>query len=489
MPSSPSRPTTRCSTSSVLVGRSVLRPTARARGHLAASPSQDATRRRSPEYGVRPARLARVPRRRAGRGGAVRRLAADGDLLAHDSASSPQAPSSARTNESRAIALDRARDRSAERRRSGPARAPARARAAAARARRRRRRGHPGRGRGVDGVHRRRARRRGAEAARTAAGAVDPRRRLGDPETARDHPRAAARRPAHPHRQGRRHRPDRGPGRRPRPAARARPHLPRPRAERLLLAAPGACLPDDRARAGAPDERARRRQRGGARRPRPVRSRAARSASPSSPTASSCRSGARRTTRHDRGFGAARSRRRHVRDRLGGPADRDQAAARPRAHAAGPWWTPTSTPSSCSWATASSAARRRRSRASSASPSAPASPASSSGSATGMPPSTLSLLTSANEGTPVVAIESLAAERPVVATAAGGTGTVVTDGESGFLLAGRGHERARGAPRRARARPGAARPPRRNVVPPTSAPASRPSGWRTSSRPSTSGRR
>ena len=45
------------------------------------------------------------------------------------------------------------------------------------------------------------------------------------------------------------------------------------------------------------------------------------------------------------------------------------------------------------------------------------------------------LLTSANEGTPVVAIEALAAARPVVATRAGGTGTVVKNGESGYLEA------------------------------------------------------
>lgn len=43
------------------------------------------------------------------------------------------------------------------------------------------------------------------------------------------------------------------------------------------------------------------------------------------------------------------------------------------------------------------------------------------------------LLTSANEGAPVVAIEALAAGTPVVATDAGGTRTVVDDGASGYL--------------------------------------------------------
>jgi glycosyltransferase involved in cell wall biosynthesis len=44
------------------------------------------------------------------------------------------------------------------------------------------------------------------------------------------------------------------------------------------------------------------------------------------------------------------------------------------------------------------------------------------------------LLPSANEGTPVVAIESLAAERPVVATRVGGVPDVVEHGVDGFLV-------------------------------------------------------
>jgi glycosyltransferase involved in cell wall biosynthesis len=44
------------------------------------------------------------------------------------------------------------------------------------------------------------------------------------------------------------------------------------------------------------------------------------------------------------------------------------------------------------------------------------------------------VLPSANEGTPVVAIEALAAGRPVVATRVGGVPDVVTEGTDGFLV-------------------------------------------------------
>ena len=43
------------------------------------------------------------------------------------------------------------------------------------------------------------------------------------------------------------------------------------------------------------------------------------------------------------------------------------------------------------------------------------------------------LLTSENEGTPVVAIEALASGCPVVATDAGGTATVIRHGSTGYL--------------------------------------------------------
>jgi glycosyltransferase involved in cell wall biosynthesis len=44
------------------------------------------------------------------------------------------------------------------------------------------------------------------------------------------------------------------------------------------------------------------------------------------------------------------------------------------------------------------------------------------------------VLPSANEGTPVTAIEALAAGRPVVATRVGGVPDIVRDGEDGFLV-------------------------------------------------------
>ena len=44
------------------------------------------------------------------------------------------------------------------------------------------------------------------------------------------------------------------------------------------------------------------------------------------------------------------------------------------------------------------------------------------------------ILPSRREGLPVVALEALALERPVVATDVGGTSTAIVDGETGWLV-------------------------------------------------------
>ena len=258
------------------------------------------------------------------------------------------------------------------------------------------------------------------------------------------HPRTPTRRPPHPHREGR----ARPAGSPPSLAGRARPravvhtyhgHVLSGYFSRRGSASSGSI---ERLLAHATGTLGRRERRG-ARRPR--RASASRRQSrfavvPYGFDLPAWSDGRRRGARADPGRAGAR--RGDVRRRLGGQADRDQAAARPRPHAAAAASTSASTPCSCSWATARTGRRSRRSRASSASPTAAGSSASSSGCGSGTPPFDATLLTSANEGTPVVAIESLAAERPVVATRAGGTATVVRDGESGFLRGGRRHRRA-----------------------------------------------
>ena len=68
------------------------------------------------------------------------------------------------------------------------------------------------------------------------------------------------------------------------------------------------------------------------------------------------------------------------------------------------------------------------------------------------------VLPSANEGTPVTAIEALASGCPVVATRVGGVPDVVRDGEDGFLVEPGDVLGAGRAPRPARSRPGPTRP-------------------------------
>ena len=90
------------------------------------------------------------------------------------------------------------------------------------------------------------------------------------------------------------------------------------------------------------------------------------------------------------------------------------------------------------------------------------------------------LLTSANEGTPVVAIEALAAARPVVATRAGGTGTVAKRRQR--LPGAIGDTKALADRLAALARDPALRSGWARPAPRTCARASRSAGWRTRSR-------
>ena len=274
-----------------------------------------------------------VHRRRDRRRGALRRLAAGGALLA-GARRRAAAPRPVEPERERREPLDRARDRAAERRRSGTPRPPARPRAA--------RRGH-------DVVVVAGTLAAGEESMEYVADELGV-RLLQLPVLQRElSPRAdpaailALRRiirqrrpgrPPHAHGQGRRHRAARRRLRGPRPAARDRPHLPRPRPQRLLQQALGTRLPLDREGARAHVRDADRRQRGGARRPRRLRRRAGaalrrRPVRLRAAAWSEADDEARRALRAE--IGAATE---HVRRRLGRAPDRDQASARPDPDAA-----------------------------------------------------------------------------------------------------------------------------------------------------------
>ena len=290
-------------------------------------------------------------------------------------------------------------------------------------------------GRGVDGVRRRRARRPARAAPGAAARAVTAGRLGRDPRAAEAHPTTTPGRASHPHREGGCDGSPRRPRRRERTSPRPCPHLPRPRPQRLLQQALGAHLPLDRASARPHVRHARRRQRRGARRSRRLR---------------------RRT-------GTA-LRRRSLRLR---PAGVGRGGRRSPAARSAPRSVPATTTFVVGWAGRLTAIKRpldlvhtlralvdpgvdallvlvgdgedRGAVEALAAELGVADRCRFVGFQKQIRPWYAAfdalILTSANEGTPVVAIEALAAGRPVVATRAGGTGAVVRDGETGYLEA------------------------------------------------------
>ena len=244
------------------------------------------------------------------------------------------------------------------------------------------------------------------------------------------------------------------------PAADRRAHLPRPRAARLLRPATLAVLPAARALARRLGRRADRRQ------PARCATTSSRSASRrreqfvGDPARHRARRARRRRRRTAAPTAAATSasparpvRRRLDRPHDGGEAHRRRAASRSSACA-----TAASTRCSASSATAPTALeleRRAHELGIDARQPVPR-----------LPGGRRALLRRVrraascrprNEGTPVSAIEALAAGRPVVATRVGGVPDVVRDGEDGFLVDAGDTGRARRPARAARARPGAAR--------------------------------
>ena len=268
----------------------------------------------------------------------------------------------------------------------------------------------------------------------------------GDPRPAPDHPAAAPGRPPHAHRQGRRDRAAcrlssaaRGRGRIvhtyhghvlsgyfSRRWERVFRSIERPLARTTgTLVAVSDEVRDDLVGFGVAPARALRR--------RPVRLRPA-----------AVGRGGRRGAARD--ANRARRRRRHVRRRLGRPADGDQASARPDPHAA-------RAPRRGRRRAARARRRRRGPRRveALAAELAVADRCRLVGFQKSIRPWYAAfdalLLTSANEGTPVVAIEALAAARPVVATRAGGTGDRRQRRRERLPRGDRRHGRAGGAAR------------------------------------------